>query len=579
LNFHRSAEANFTARHTAALCLLAYLLLSGIAAQPAAAAQITLCLTSGTEAPDAMRYTDLAGAVRILAVKDAPPSGPGCRSATVPVAAKDVAWVALAAGDRATSVLALSGTLRNGNFEPQGIEPAGGNGSLPSRPLPAAPIALDLLPHLSARAFGIEERARIEMSADGLRLQCAVGKRHAGIVLRAPGWRLPEISATELRIDARGHGLFAVALNRANGGDPLPLGALDAPPAPATKDFALPDAVPQDDTELGWTILCPKEAAWLGIGGLTLEAPRLDHPIDRAAWVWPASRWRDPGDDLIAAALRLEIKRLSISVPVEKNAVVAPLALARFVAAARQHGIAVWVVAGDPRAVLPSERSKFVARAAIYTRYNAHAASEERLAGLEYDIEPYLEPGYALDPAAWQSAYVATIRALRAATPMAMEAVLPFWVGTDSGARKRLLEPLAGFVDGITVMDYRTDPIEIQSFAEPFLAWGQTSGVAVRIALENGPIADETIRYYRHAAAGSVWLVPIGGETAVVLLRNAAANPFGASFARDHDVTVPGSRISFLGDEHRLFALVPGLENAFRAWNRSFAGMSFNGLL
>jgi hypothetical protein len=563
----------------AALCLFVFLF-GGLSARPVAAAVISLCPAAQADAPPsaAIRYTDLAGAIRVLSVSDLPPRVPDCVVAALPVAATDVAWTALARGDPATTTLALSGVLDAGNFAPQSIENAGGNGAPASEARTAAPLALDLLSSISARPFGLEERARVAARADELTLQCAPGTRPAGVVVRTPDWRLPEINAIALRIDADGHGSFAVALDRAKGADPLSLGALEASAAPAARDFALPEASPQDDIPLAWTISCPAEAASLVIRRLTLAAPARERALDRAAWVWPADRWRDHGDDLLAAALRLGIKRVSISVPVADHDVVAPLALARFVAAARRHGVAVWAVDGDPRAVLIPERASFAARAAIYTRYNAHAAPEERLAGLEYDIEPYLEPGYALDPTAWQKAYVATIRQLRAATPMAIETVLPFWLATDAGARQALLDPLAGIVNGITVMDYRTDPIAVASFAEPFLAWGQKTGTPVHIALENGPIPDETIRYYRRAPAGILWLMPLGDSAAVVLLRQPAANPSGPSFAPDHDVTLPGSRISFLGDAPRLIALASQLDDAFRAWS-SFAGLSFNGLL
>jgi hypothetical protein len=137
---------------------------------------------------------------------------------------------------------------------------------------------------------------------------------------------------------------------------------------------------------------------------------------------------------------------------------------------------------------------------------------------------------------------------------------------------------LAATVRSVTVMAYRTDPREIQAAAAAVLAWGDRVGREVLVALELGPLADEARTVFRPAARGRLWVVQVGGRTALVLLREARANPLGAALEPQGAVPVDRSRTSFLGDRRRLREILPSLA---RAWLRheSFAGTALHGLL
>jgi hypothetical protein len=99
----------------------------------------------------------------------------------------------------------------------------------------------------------------------------------------------------------------------------------------------------------------------------------------------------------------------------------------------------------------------------------------------------------------------------------------------------------------------------------------------VRIALEAGPLPDESLRIFRPAAAGELWLLPAGGRALAVLLEHPAAGLPGRGFAFSHAVPRPGSRSSFRDDLPALRRLLPGLENEWRAWPQ-FGGVALHGL-
>lgn len=569
---------------TKSALVAALVILAGMPVRPARAVDLSLC-----PAPDApsdrvreQRYLDPGGDVRVLSVSSSR-AGDACVRVELPVSRDAVRWLGLARTPNLPGRIDLHSRGPGGRLEIESYElvpdrhPGGSGGA----PLAAAPLAFDLLPRLTARTYGAEERARVERSDEGIALICREGVQPAGAVLSAPEWRAPAGVLPALLLEGRGEGRFAVGLVDAEAerrGAPLPLGAFAAGSRDAVERFVLPAVISEGKAPLAWSLACPESGGRVSLRSLRLAAPALAAPPTRAAWAWDPARWRSGGGVLLEAAAKLALRRLYIAVPIRDDGVAEPERLARFVTAAFDRRIAVWSVEGDPRAVLPAERAKFVSRAGALSRYNAAHGKSARLAGIQYDIEPYLLKGYALDPARWQEAYVATIAALARASEMPIEAVLPFWLGRDEGAAARLLEPLAPHVDSIVVMDYRTDPVDIQAGAVPFLAWGAAARKPVWIALENGPLEDERIARYRSADAGELWAVPLGADTALVLLTAPAADPRGRAYALEGRFTAPARRTTFLGERERLLSLLPPLAEAFRAWP-SFAGLALHGVL
>ncbi|HWI35525.1 MAG TPA: hypothetical protein VNU64_03640 [Burkholderiales bacterium] len=431
------------------------------------------------------------------------------------------------------------------------------------------PIGVGLLPRATAMSFGSEGRAQVEQRDGRLVLDCAAGSQPAGVLIRLAGRGLPQGAAlsASARFQSTGNfGLGASDTRRSKAGDPLPLGTLSARPLelPATLDW---------NTLESFTVSCPSRAGRLELSELAIQ-PNGKRPAPRRAlWARPAQSWMNDAAALLAKAERAGADTLFVTVPVMEGSVEQPQRLAEFVSAANARRVAIWAVLGDPRAVTPDGQAQLSKVAAAFDAYNRSAAPAAKLAGVQYDIQPYLNPGYAAAPEAWQEAYLATLQELRQQAALPVDVAIPFWWNDPA-----LLEPLAEYVDSITVMDYRTDPLAIRSLAQPFLDWGAQHGRRVRIALEYGPIPDRTHRHYRPAQEGDVALVSASGTPALVKLaeRRPAAPPIERVYQQSHDTIAPGRNITFAGQREALLKITTELEQLWSAWP-GFAGIALHG--
>lgn len=298
---------------------------------------------------------------------------------------------------------------------------------------------------------------------------------------------------------------------------------------------------------------------------------------DRATWIWDHRRWTNDAATLIHKLEDANMTTVYITVPLSGDPlrVTNPEALALFTARASAAGIEVWVVEGDPAAVTVEGRLDFVARAGALADYNAAQGSGAQLHGVQYDIEPYLLPGFDLAREDWLAAYLKTLRQLRGSLLLPMEVAVPFWWSDLVVADRPILDAMTASVDGVTVMNYRTDPAQLYANAVAYLEWGQNSDRHVRIALETGELVDQTLRSFRRNDIGRLWQVEIGNRTALMLRDKPVANPHGPAFAQTHIVNVPASRTTFFGARGELEELLPKLSRQLTGWP-AYAGIALH---
>jgi hypothetical protein len=499
---------------------------------------------------------------------------PGCGSIALPVDADQVEAIhPLAATSSVGHTILVQGSDNGGRFAISGI-------TLPParpQPEPPAPMPLhqNLLAAMQARPFGVEERIRASLVNGRLQVDCAPGDKPAGVLLSGP-WYLPRANVA-LQLAYSGNGAFrwqAADAALAGREKALEMGTIEASGLPGSGRFGLPAALDRA-TWKQFALVCPANAARLELTSLTL-LPAAARVPRRSTWVWNPVDWREPGA-LFDWARRNGVSQLFVVVPLDGDKVRDPAALAAFVRRARRANIEVWSVDGDPRMVLPAERAATVRRVRAYAAYNASVGRAERLAGMQFDVEPYLLPGYDAAADEWDRRYVELAAALRrAAGTLRLEFVVPYWWAPKSG----LLHALAGSADSLAVMDYRTAPDEIYRFAAPFLDWAERHGKRVRIALEAGPVAAETQRRYLRAgdgAPGELLLVHVAGQPVLVLLKEPVANPGAQAFRLHSTNRFDGSATSFHGRTAELLRRLPQLERDFAAW-RGFAGIALHEL-
>lgn len=495
----------------------------------------------------------------------------GCHGIELPVAAGTIAAVhPVAAAQSLGERILLQGPERDGRFMIGSISPVGGQPA-PERPQPM-PMLENLLPAMKVRVFGVEERVQARIEDGRLRLSCRAGSRPAGVLLSGR-WYLPMARAT-LRLQGNASGRFDLSVaDAAQAAKESALSLGTAEPGRETSEFALPRTGFDRARWHSFSIACPRHAAELDLADLRL-VPQSSSPAARSAWLWDVRQWTEQPGDVVARAQERGVRALFVSVPVSGDAVIEPQRLAAFVRLARTAGIAVWSVDGDPRMVLPGEHAKTVMRARAYAAYNAGVGMDARLAGMQFDIEHYLLPGYELSARALDRHYLSLARALRgAAQGMPLEFVVPFWWAEKA----ELMKGLAAAASGLNVMNYRTDPEQIRRFAVPFLDWGAAHRKTVRIALEAGPVEAEQQRRYVRAPEGELWLVNVEQMPVLVLLKEPRGNPHGPAFRLESASVFDGSATSFHRDPARLVALLPALESYFSAWP-SFGGIALHEL-
>jgi hypothetical protein len=506
---------------------------------------------------------------------------PGCKTIALPAGARVDTLFPLAPGEEVERTILLHGRVREGRFAvSEHVLPSSRQGTPKPGPMP---LRANLLERMQARAFGVEERVRVKLDKGTLTVDCTGGTRPAGVLLSGP-WFLPRARLRLAASYAGGAGftLQAADAAQAERETALALGRLPARDADNADPLRL--ALPKELDPAAWrhfVLQCPAQAASITIASLAIEPdPAPDtKPAARSTWVWNAADWRDKGAQLLDWSTAHGVRDLFITVPFKNGAVREPAALAAFIGAAGKRGIRVLSVDGDPHMVLPDHQPALARMVHAYAAYNASVEPAARLAGLQFDVEPYLLPEYGAGKVDWDARYLTMARTLRtAAGSLRLELVAPFWWD----GRTALLDGLAPLVDALAVMDYRTDPAQVTEFAVPFLDWGARHHKQVRIALEAGEIATETQRRYVRAGAGEaahLLRLKVDGQQVLALLKE----PFGAgkdmeAFRLQSTREIDGSATTFHKDKAALLRLLPGLESDFAAWEEAFMGISLHEL-
>jgi hypothetical protein len=562
--------------------LLLPLLLLAVSA-PAHAAWLHLCPRAGAPAQQPYADTVDADGAPLRWLLDDKAERPGCRSVALPPGARIETLFPLAPHEDIERTILLHGRVRDGRFAvSEHVLPS----SRPGTPRPGSmPLRANLLERMQARAFGVEERVRVRLDKGRLALDCGPGTRPAGVLLSGP-WFLPR---ARLRLAATYSGGAGFALQAADSAaaakeTALDLGALPAHATALPFKLALPAAL----EPAGWrhfVLQCPAQAASLSLDALAIEpdpAP-AGKAAARSTWVWKAADWRERGAALLDWAAAQGVRELFVTVPFKDDKVREPARLAAFIRAAGSRGIRVLSVDGDPHMVLPDQQPALARMVRAYAAYNASMEPAARLAGLQFDVEPYLLAEYGAGKADWDARYLAMAHTLRdAAGSLRLELVVPFWWD----GKTALLDGLAPLVDALAVMDYRTDPGQVTAFAVPFLDWAARQGKQVRIALEAGEIAPETQRRYVRLVsdggageAADLLRVRIGGQQVLALLREPAAAALDTEgFRLQSTREIDGSATTFHKDKPAMLRLLPALENDFSAWGDAFGGMALHEL-
>ncbi len=492
-----------------------------------------------------------------------------------PAATSEPIWTRTVVSPAAPpSRIVIEGPVTQDGFQPNAVvfpdpEPSG----------PASSSALmpesNILPLLDVRAFGLEERVEHHVSAEGLTMRCASGRRPAGLVLGTGSFHLPRGIRAQLILAGDAGRDVGVSLVDAG---------TDAPAAPMS--MLRPGQTALSLAVTPWSehppirdivLTCPAAATEARITSIAIAADLPQDAKGQGTWVWQPNVWIERPEAVAALAKEAGLDRVYLQLQVEDGKVAQQPALAALVERLGHAGVAVHAVEGDPAMVTASGREHALARVSAIARYQADALPDARLGGLQFDIEPYLLEAYSREPAAVWAAWAESMSLLAQAWGDPVSVVVPFWM-LGNGAGLVALETARRAISQVVVMAYRTAPQAIFGLSEPWLAWGAARGVPIAIALENGPLPVELHRTYVRAESGPLLLSYEHGQARVTLLsHHVQATGERLVYTLSHETRSDPSRVSFMNDRRRLRDVRSRLSGPFGAWP-SFDGFMLHEL-
>ncbi|MEO4002023.1 hypothetical protein [Mesorhizobium sp. CAU 1732] len=470
------------------------------------------------------------------------------------------------------SRVTIQGTEIDGRFVPQTVSvPDDKSDKTSTAPLP---LGTNLLDQLEPQLFGGEERVQIMRSKVGLTIHCGEGIAPAGIVLKTGASHFPR--AARLRLVAAGAGSgepLGLSIVEGGGDAPAPPQALTGSDGVSLK---IPPSPADDPRDL--VVNCPPGQASFRLNSLSLEpGPTTSQTSRTGTWLWNAKAWLAQPVQIEEWAVSARLDRVFLQLKIDDGGVTGGTALADLVGRLARRGISVHAVEGDPAMVTADGLSHALRRVAAIRRYQLAGPPAGRLAGLQFDIEPYLLADFALDPVSFWSRWAEAIQALSSAWGEPVSIVVPFWM-LDADAGAAAIAAARPAISDLTVMAYRTEIGEVTSLSEPWLAWGALNDVPVRVAIENGPLDIEVHRTFVRAKTGSV-LLRMGDRTATVSLFSepVAARGAALAYAFQRETRVNPARISFMNNVDKLAVARAELSRLLAAWP-SFDGLMIHAL-
>ncbi|WP_315927836.1 hypothetical protein [Mesorhizobium sp. SP-1A] len=465
--------------------------------------------------------------------------------------------------------LVVTGTKTDGTFRPTGVAlPEPQEAEPPVKPFP---LNANLLPLFDIRPFGAEERASATAQDDGIALSCAAGQRPAGLVFKAQGYRYPGAMRGVLAVEGSSQAGLSFAVVQEGQDAPRTLPA--RPDGDTLASVPSTDWAPAGGAARQLVMLCPNSASTATITAIRL-VPAGRPPAGIGTWLWDARAWLDRPDLLVSALRRDDVRDLFLQIRVDGEAIADRTKLIHLITAMSNAGIAVHSVEGDPDMASAAGRTEALRRARILR--GLREAGMVR--SFQYDIEPYLRPGFASDPVAGWQEWATTINALSDALGEKVSVVVPFWMLGRPGG-ERALEAAAGSIAGITVMAYRTDSAQVEQAAQDWLDWGAFHDLLISIAIENGPLPAEYNRIYRRAEYGDLILDRSGQQPMVRMLGSAVSNSYTKpTYSFSQELEIDPARISFLNDRGALAQARERLGRVLSGW-MAFERLMIHGLI
>lgn len=431
------------------------------------------------------------------------------------------------------------------------------------------PAKNDILGHLKWELYSIEDRVELKQENNIISLSCHPGKAPAGVVFRLPYSSFPTTENYSVVIRGLADQRFKIGF--ADNNNSLLKNAQNFPARLSAEDHKREgyDSVRLSGfRDVGSKIIveCPQQAAHLDIAEMVVSHDNANHSL--ATWIWHKQDWLISPNKLLDWAEHYGMKKLYIQVEIKNNHIVDEEQLVHLITKARKRKIDIYAAEGDAQMIRGKGQDFAFQRSQCLAAFQKRLPAQSKLAGIQYDIEPYADEKFANDPAQMWRDWAATLIKMHDIWGGPIDIVIPYWMQNSPDGKDALfsVKQLGSF----TVMAYRTRETELYDISTQWLVWGEKSNTKVSLAFENGPVNGATKMFFKPASRLSIH----NFSRPYVMLVTNTENQIKKTIYELVYIDQPNSNnISFLSRTDNLKSIIVKLEPYLSAFS------SFNGVI
>ena len=214
--------------------------------------------------------------------------------------------------------------------------------------------------------------------------------------------------------------------------------------------------------------------------------PVVAEPAGVGFWVWNYREAIRDADSVVAACRGQRCTRVLVQMPSQSDSEETWRAYTMVLGALQKAGIDAWALDGYPEAIQAPHLL------ADKVRRLFAGLPPGTVAGIQFDIEPYVLPGFLKDEPQLRR-YLDCIDILKEVIGgrARLSMVIPFWLAAPTVGGRPLAYAVMDRADEVAVMSYRTDLEEVGKISEDLLRYGDLTGTSVWVAVETTPLPVE----------------------------------------------------------------------------------------
>ncbi|MFQ1008904.1 hypothetical protein B6D12_05690 [Gilliamella apicola] len=300
--------------------------------------------------------------------------------------------------------------------------------------------------------------------------------------------------------------------------------------------------------------------------------------LNLGMWNWEAHTWNTSPKQFIAKIKSKGINQIYLQLEIENKTIKYIDQLNQLLDIAYKNRIKIIAIEGSPDMVIDSGLKNAIERNKIIKQFCSMRKNKPSLAGIQYDIEPYILDEYNQDANHIWKLWINAIKMLSQSWGDKIEVVIPFWLlYIDNG--EQTVKSIKSYTSKYIIMAYRTNYTQIYNISAEWLTWGDKNEQKIIIALENGLIEDEVDKFNISSRINDKIEKFAFNDNNVILPNkdNSIGDNEVHTYSSHLSPRTANNEISFMGDEKRLFETVRLLQNDLTQW-RSFDGIALHGL-